>query len=180
MRFYSTIQSVTVEKSIIDKAYRFAHDVIDTTNYSDTKQYSRSKILQDHLTSKIGEEAAKAVLKNFAAVSGPDYTIYQGKQKSWADDLYVGNMGIAVKTQKRSAANHFGLSWTFQASPTRMDTILARPAAWVIFVEYNDLLGNVCNVYPPFQIRELTMGEPMLSKLKGLKKVVYAHTLPLQ
>jgi len=34
-------------------------------------------------------------------------------------------------------------------------------------------------VYPLFQIKELVFGEPMLAKLKGHKKVVYANTLPL-
>jgi hypothetical protein len=120
------------------------------------------------------------VFSKYVPVSGPDYTIYHGKEKSWSDDLYINKIGLAVKTQKRSMAQRFGLSWTFQSGPARCDVILRKPDAWVVFVTYDDISGNVCYVYPPFQMKELTLGEPVLEKLKGFKKVVYANTLPLR
>lgn len=179
MKYFHAVQQITIDESILRKAKDFAMQVTATTNYTDSNQTSTAKITNDHFISKIGEEAAKGVLSKYAQVSGPDYTIYHGKAKSWDDDLYVNNIGLAIKTQKRSMAQRFGLSWTFQSGSTRCDTILKRPDAWVVFVEYDDIRGNICYVYPPFQMKELTLGEPVLQKLRGFKKVVYANTLPL-
>jgi hypothetical protein len=179
LRYFHTVHQVFIEPAIIQKAKEFAIQVTATTNYADSNQLSAIKINNDHFISKIGEEAAKLVLSKYAQVNGPDYTIYHGKAKSWNDDLYVNNIGLAVKTQKRSMAQKFGLSWTFQSGPNRCDIILKKTEAWVVFVEYDDISGNVCYVYPPFRMKELTLGEPVLKKLKGFKKVVYANTLPL-
>lgn len=179
MQYFHTVQRVIIEPAVICKANNFAKQVTATTNYSDSNQLSVTKICNDHFISKIGEEAVKAVLGKYAPVYGPDYAIYHGKAKSWNDDLYINNIGLAVKTQKRSMAQKFGLSWTFQAGTSRCDVILKKPDAWVCFAEYDDINCNVCYVYPPFQIKVLTFGEPVLNKLKGFKKVVYAHTLPL-
>lgn len=117
------------------------------------------------------------VMCNFGVVVGPDYTIYPARQKSWQEDLLVNGIALAVKTQKQSMANRFGLSWTFQAGSSRYDTILNKPAAWVAFVKFDDLSGNTCFVYPPRQIKDLLFEEPKLDKLKGHKKVVYATSL---
>jgi len=179
MQYFQTIQQVIIEDNIIQKAKNFAAQVTATTNYADANQFSTTKISNDHFISKIGEEAVKQVLGKYATVVGPDYTIYPGKMKSWADDLYVNGTGLAVKTQSRTMAQQFGLSWTFQAGPNRCDIILKKPDAWVAFAAYDDIKGNVCYVYPPFQMKELILGEPVLQKLKGFKKVVYAKTLPL-
>jgi hypothetical protein len=180
MKYFHAIHRVTLDEAAIEKANNFATQVTATTDYADSNQLSTTKIQNDHFISKIGEETAKHMLSKYATVVGPDYTIYHGKQKSWADDLYVNGVGLAVKTQKRTTAKQFGLSWTFQAGTARCDVILNKPDAWVVFVVYDDVVGNVCYVYPPFQMKELTLGEPVLAKLKGFKKVVYANTLPLR
>jgi hypothetical protein len=179
MKYFNTVQQANIDQTILQRAKNFAMQVTATTNYADSNQHSKAKITDDHFISKIGEEAAKQILSKYVQVAGPDYTIYHGKAKSWDDDLYVDGVGLAVKTQKRSAAQRFGLSWTFQAGPVRSDIILKKPDAWVVFVEYNDIIGSVCYVYPPFQMKELKLGEPVLPRLKGFKKVVYANTLPL-
>ncbi len=179
MKYFHTVQQVMVDDIIIRKAKNFAAQVTATTNYADSNQLSTAKITNDHFISKIGEEAVKQVLSKYATIAGPDYAIYHGKEKSWLDDLYVNGVGLAVKTQKRSMALKFGLSWTFQSGASRCDTILKKPGAWVAFVEYDDISGNSCYVYPPFRMQELTLGEPVLQKLRGFKKVVYANTLPL-
>ncbi len=176
-RLYSDIQVVQLDEHIFEQAKKFAADVASTTDYRDSNQTTKAKIQEDHYISKLGEEAAKRVLSSFAKVSGPDYSIYQGKNKSWKDDLYIGNDGLAVKTQKRSAANRYGLSWVFQCGPTRKDIILNRPDAWVIFVEYNDLGANSFRVFPMFQVKELVFKDPVLAHLRGHKRVVYANTL---
>ncbi len=179
MKKYSSIQKVKLENDVIELARKFSIDVVSTTNYSDSNQSNFTKIRDDHFISKIGEEAVKSVLSKFYSVTGPDYSIYVGKRKSWDDDLSVDGIGVAVKTQKRTSSLRYGLSWTFQYGKFRKDTILDRPESWVFFVEYDDTVpDNICYVYPPYQIKELTFGEPKLSYLKDSKKVVYENTLP--
>lgn len=178
MFVFSEIQIVHLPHSLIVKAKEFARNVVSTTNYTDSNQYSVAKITDDHMISKLGEEAVKIVYSSIANVVGPDYKIYAGKYKSWDHDLYVDNIGLAVKTQKKTTANKFGLSWTFQAGTYRRDTILSTPEAWVCFVEYDDTSAtNTCYVYPAMQIKKIKFKEPVLLKLRGHKKVVYADDM---
>jgi hypothetical protein len=180
MKFFGHIIKVKIPRTLIYKAQEFAVAVAKTTNYNDSNQHSSQKITDDHFVSKIGEESVKMVFGKYAIVKGPDYGIYHAKEKSWDDDLYINGTGLAVKTQKRSAALRYGLSWTFQAGTFRKDTILNSPNSWVSFVEYNDKDNeNACYVYPAFQIHELTFKDPVLTKLKGQKLVVYAKDLKM-
>ncbi|HTN47537.1 MAG TPA: hypothetical protein VL098_14395 [Flavipsychrobacter sp.] len=178
LRLYHTVQLVEVPKEKISLARKFSLDVAPTTNYTDSNQYSREKIQDDHFISKIGEEAVVQVMKRYGQLSGPDYTIYVGKSKSWLHDLEMNHTGIAVKTQRRTAAEHYGLSWTFQYGKGRKDSLLQQPDAWVVFVEYNDRKPYECRVFPPYQVKELTFKEPRRDYLRNSKKVVYASTLP--
>ena len=114
-------------------------------------------------------------------VEGPDYEIYQGKQKSWVADLKINALEVAVKTQRRSAANRYGLSWTFQDSPKRRDPILSMPEAWVCLVVYEDLKPDFeCLVYPLRKIKQLIFEAPRLNRLAGKKQAVYLETLHKQ
>lgn len=180
MKFFNHIIKVKISQPLSDKAQQFAVAVAKTTNYNDSNQDSLQKITDDHFISKIGEEAVRIVFSKYATVKGPDYEIYDIKEKSWSDDLYINGIGLAVKTQKRSAALRYGLSWTFQAGPFRKDKILKSPDSWVCFVEYNNKYReNDCYVYPAFQIHELTFKDPVLTKLKRHKLVVYAKDLKI-
>jgi len=152
---------------------------LKTTDYSDSNQRIIKKIRDDHFVSKLGEEACKIVLSEFATIEGPDYKIYTVKQKSWRDDLIVNEVGIAVKTQRRTAAKKYSLSWTFQAGSMRKDAILEKPDAWVAFVEYDDEHPYNCYVYPLYQIKELLFEDPKLARLKKQKKKVYVASLRL-
>jgi hypothetical protein len=184
MRYFVNVQTIIVETSLIVKAKNFAKQVTPTigspgSGYQDTNQFNLQKIENDHFVSKMGEEAVRIVFEQSSRkVQGPDYQIYNGKQKSWDSDLYIDGFGLAVKTQATSLAKKFGLSWTFQAGSYRKDPILNNLDAWVCFVEFNESTRQ-CRVYPPYQIKELTFGEPKLDKLKGSKKVVYAESLPV-
>jgi hypothetical protein len=183
MRYFTTIQTVALSPGLLVKARDFAKQVTPTigspgSGYRDTNQFDLKKIENDHFVSKAGEEAVRIVFENFERqVKGPDYRIYEGKQKSWDSDLYIDGLGLAVKTQSVSLSRRFGLSWTFQSGIYRKDPILNKPDAWVCFVEFNES-ARQCRVFPPYQIKELTFGEPKLEKLKGSKKVVYAESLP--
>lgn len=180
MKYYNSYQEIYLTRDRLVTAWQFAKRVAETTNYADTNQLKTDKIRLDHFTSKVGEEAAKDAMINFAQVQGPDYNIYDVKQKSWDADLFINSLPLAVKTQKLSAALRYGLSWTFQYGTFRKDIILNQPEAWVVFVEYDDinLQKNKCRVFVPLQIKELTFEEPKLDYLKGHKKVFYSHSLP--
>ena len=181
MKEFYKKQVVYLPRATIEKAKKFASDVIDTVNYEDSNQINRTKIKDDHFISKLGEEAVKKVFENLGkSVNGPDYTIYSQKQKSWAADLRVEGKDLAVKTMKKSAASKYGLSWTFQSSSFRRDSILDKPNAWVVFVEVDDTdPAKPCTVYSPCQMKELTLKDPVLQHLKGKKLVAYAKDLPL-
>lgn len=176
MRFFTTAQSVEISPEAVIRARGFAEAIVQTVNYSDSYQFNTEKVKRDHFISKIGEEATAAVFRQFTPeITLPDYEIYLGKQKNWNDDIYVNGIGLAVKTQPRSAAEKYGLSWTFQCGKRRSDPILGQPDAWICFVQCIDLGSTYpCIVYPPRQLKTIKFGEPKLAKLKGEKKVVYA------
>jgi hypothetical protein len=172
-------QIVHLPTEAVERAAAFADSVIATVNYRDSNQTVKQKIRDDHFVSKLGEEAAKFVFEaRKCQVEGPDYKVYAGKGKSWEADLKVNDLDVAVKTQRRSAAQRYGLSWTFQDSPERRDPILDMPDAWVGFVVYEDLKeGYECLVYPLRKIKQLIFEAPRLSKLIGKKQAVYLETL---
>ncbi len=184
MRYFEQITAVSVRPNLIAKAAQFAAQVTPTVGtlgkgYRDSSQYNLQKIRHDHFVSKVGEEAVKEVFESSGqTVRGPDYRIYEGKQKSWDADLFVNGVGLAVKTQTTKNAVRYGLSWTFQAGQYRKDPILGQSEAWVCFVQFDEA-RKWCRVYPPYRMKELTFGEPKLRRLKGSKKVVYAESLPL-
>jgi len=170
---------VTLELNVINSAKKFAETVVGTVDYTESNQSNLKKISDDHFISKLGEEAVKKIFEERGnKVIGPDYTIYHAKKKSWSADLIINEIEVAVKTQKKSAANKYGLSWTFQFSQVRKDPILQNPEAWICFVECDDGDKNFsCKVFPPKKMKSLPLKEPKLPHLKGKKKVVYANDL---
>jgi hypothetical protein len=180
MRCFHKKQKVLIREAEINRARQFAAKVVGTVNYKDSNQSNVVKIEDDHFISKIGEEAVRKVFEKFGKeVKGPDFRIYRGKEKSWESDLYIDETGLAVKTQKWTSAESYGLSWTFQQSGIRKDPVLKLPESWVCFVLCNDKTSTfVCYVFPPFQIKELTFKPPKLPHLLGKKQVVYAEDLP--
>jgi len=172
-------QIIHLSSEAVDRATAFADAVTATVNYRDSNQTEIQKIRDDHFVSKLGEEAVRFVFeKRDCKIEGPDYTIYSGKQKSWAADMKINTLDVAVKTQRRTAAQRYGLSWTFQDSPERRDPILDMPDAWVCLVVYEDLKPDYeCVVYPLRKIKQLIFEAPRLSKLTGKKQAVYLETL---
>jgi hypothetical protein len=179
MPTFRTPQVVQVSPEAVARAGSFADAVMSTVDYRDSNQTQLKKIRDDHFVSKLGEEAVRAVFETRnCKVEGPDYQIYKGKEKSWIADLKINDLDVAVKTQRRSAANRYGLSWTFQDSPRRRDPILETPEAWVSFVVFEDSgPGFECVVYPLLKVRTLVFDPPVLPHLAGKKKVVYLDKL---
>ncbi len=175
MRYWTKPIRIELDKEKVSLAKEFAKAVAVTTNYSDSNQTNRAKIEKDHFISKLGEEAVYQAYKLFTdEISVPDYTIYAGDNKSWDSDIIADGLRIAVKAQAVTAAERYGLSWTFQSSEKRTDPILKQPDNWVCFVECDDLHEYMCKIFPPVQIKALKFSEPVLEHLKGKKKVVYA------
>jgi hypothetical protein len=182
MPSFRTPQKVQLSPEAVSRAQAFADAVTSTVNYRDSNQTQHEKIRDDHFVSKLGEEAVRSIFESRqCVVQGPDYSIYSGKQKSWDADLKINDLDVAVKTQRRSAANRYGVSWTFQDSPERRDPILETPEAWVALVVYEDIgSGLECTVYPLLKVRMLVFDPPQLPHLVGKKKVVYLKRLQEQ
>ena len=179
MPTFTSPQTIPIPKEINEKALEFARMVTKTINYRDSNQVVKEKIRDDHFVSKLGEEAVRILFEGRQClVEGPDYGVYEAKRKSWAADLRVNSLDVAVKTQRRSAANRYGLSWTFQDSPERRDPILNTPDAWVCLVVFEDLKTEMeCLVYPLRKIKQLIFEAPRLARLVGKKQAVYLETL---
>lgn len=179
MSTFQTPQIISVPNDAKERAREFSVKVTETVNYRDSNQTVLEKIRDDHFVSKLGEEAARILFQGREClVEGPDYGVYEAKRKSWAADLKINDLEVAVKTQRRSAANRYGLSWTFQDAPERRDPILVMPDAWVCLVVYEDLKEETeCVVYPLRKIKQLIFEAPRLAKLVGKKQAVYLETL---
>ncbi|MBE7435326.1 MAG: hypothetical protein HS100_15535 [Anaerolineales bacterium] len=179
MPTFRTPRIVQIPDEARERALDFAKRVTETVNYRDSNQTVIEKVRDDHFVSKLGEEAVRILFEGRnCLVDGPDYGVYEAKRKSWAADLRVNDLDVAVKTQRRSAANRYGLSWTFQDSPERRDPILDMPDAWVCLVVFEDLKEETeCVVYPLRKIKQLIFEAPRLGKLVGKKQAVYLETL---
>ena len=179
MPTFRTPQIIQLPAEAVERAKAFAESVTGTVNYRDSNQAIQKKIHDDHFVSKLGEEAVSLVfITRNCDVKGPDYSIYSSKQKSWAADLMINTLDVAVKTQRRSTAKRYGLSWTFQDSSKRRDPILEMPNAWVCLVVYEDVKpGYECVIYPLRKIKQLIFEAPRLSRLVGKKQAVYLETL---
>ncbi len=179
MSTFQTPQFVHLPEDALKRAQNFSLAVTETVNYGDSNQSIKEKIRDDHYVSKLGEEAVRILFQSREClVEGPDYGVYEAKRKSWAADLKINGLEVAVKTQRRSAANRYGLSWTFQDSPERRDPILDMPDAWVCLVVFEDLKTETeCLVYPLRKIKQLIFEAPRLAKLAGKKQAVYLETL---
>lgn len=179
MSTFRTPQTILIPDDARQRASTFAQAVTETVNYRDSNQSVKEKIRDDHFVSKLGEEAVRILFEGRECkVVGPDYGVYEAKRKSWEADLKINGLEVAVKTQRRSAANRYGLSWTFQDSPERHDPILDMPEAWVCLVVFEDLKPEPeCLVYPLRKIKQLIFEAPRLAKLAGKKQAVYLETL---
>lgn len=174
MHRFEQPQSVILPNHLRLKAQTYAMSVRSTVNYADSAQTS-PKVQGDHLVGKLGEEAVRLVFQSFGLeVAGPDYQVYNARQKSWGHDLSVDGTALHVKTQTVRAALLYGLSWMFQDSSKRSDTALESSDDWVAFVLLDET-KLLARVYPVQQMKALRFSQPALEHLRGKKQVVYAR-----
>lgn len=80
---FRTPQVIQLSPDVVSHTRAFAQAVIDTVNYRDSNQAIKKKIHDDHFVSKLGEEAVRLVFESRdCMIEGPDYNIYESKQKS--------------------------------------------------------------------------------------------------
>lgn len=127
---------------------------------------------------KLGEVAAVEWLKRRGyEPTEPDFEIYPANRKSYAADLRVVSQPIHVKSQEKSAADRFGLSWTFQyggSTGSDREIFCAEPKGSVIFTMVD---GHAVHIYgaplaKTLRDRDL-FRDPALPRLRGIKTVVY-------
>jgi hypothetical protein len=187
-KFKKVTINIPAEK--IKAIKEFAKKCQPTNNYKDTHQNNASKVTKDIEVGKIGEMGVYISLtaNHNREVTEVDLNVYDAKDKNWDSDLKVKEknggklIGVAVKSQSSLSARMFGLSWTFQDSPSRRDKIFEKGDSYVYFVEVHDDVVNVdksinCTIHGRNQIKNCVFKEPKSEKLKGLKKVVYAEDL---
>jgi hypothetical protein len=103
VKVFNEKQVVHLENAAIERAKKFASDVVGTVNYRDSNQFNPTKIQDDHFVSKLGEEAVKKIFERLGKqVQGPDYAIYSQSQKSWAADLQIDSKDLAVKNNEKN------------------------------------------------------------------------------
>lgn len=162
--FSDGISQIDLSEAESVAASKFARRCVKTVDY---KNQSPDKVRKDIYIGKLGEEAVAIVLQTLGVdVVGPDYTIYDSLDKSWDSDLYISDVGIAVKTQSIEMARKYELSWTFSVN----DPILNDKEAIVAFVMLD---GLTAYVFPLKRIKDLHFRDPVLEYLHGIKKVVY-------
>jgi hypothetical protein len=157
------------EKAVCKK---FATDVVGTNvdKYRERNQCDVNKIINDIYVGKLGEFAVYNVLKHGGkTVDAPDVAIYGARKKSFSADLTDGRLKYHVKTMTASAAERYGLSWSFQIE----DPLVKRPTdadVLVLCEEDNDTIdvktfikaNRVCELYT----------KPKLAKLHYIKRVL--------
>lgn len=103
----------------LEKCQKFAEDSVGTnaSKYAYRGQGNILKVKTDITVGKLGEIAAYNFLSpKYPNLSGPDFQIYQKKDKSWSPDLLdpVANIKVGVKSQDIKSSNAYGMSWVFQ------------------------------------------------------------------
>lgn len=178
-----------IEQNIIDKAWNFANKVVTTTDYSDSQQTDKEKKIKNFFIGKLGEEVVYGVLKdhniqsfNITGKEGPDYSIYEQKQKRWNCDLYIKlydkYIGITIRTQASSIAKYFGVNWIIQSIKTgRYDPSQDNPDSLVCLVECDDSYRYYpCIVYPLYRMNELKISD-IQGKYSESKRIILKKDL---
>jgi hypothetical protein len=152
----------------------FANNVVSTNidRYAARNQKDISKIIDDIYIGKLAEYAAYNLLNERSIrVAEPDTEIYSARDKSFSADLCDGKNYYHVKCMKKSTAERFGLSWSFQVE----DSLIKRPLEqdFIVLCEYDDTLDNIDikHIIKANKVLQLYT-HPKLMKLRGIKKVL--------
>jgi len=156
----------------IDKCRTFAHAVVNTNidRYAQRNQFDIDKIIDDIFVGKLAEYAAyKFLLSRGKKVTEPDTQVYAANKKSFSADLTDGINHYHVKCMKKSAAERFGLSWSFQIE----DRLITRPANndVMLLCEIDGTDVDIKTIIKATKVTELYT-KPVLKKLWHVKRVL--------
>lgn len=174
-----------LEVETIENARKFAAEMVKTVNYADSGQTKKEVVENNILVGRLGEEAARLGFINLGyKVVGPDYKIYNPKEKRWKYDLIIENdksqkLGINVMTQAASQARYHGVNWILQSiEKGRKDPLQNDPDSLVCLVELDDSFRwYPCIIYRLYKIGDLQISDAK-GKYFGIKKVIKKEDLP--
>jgi hypothetical protein len=153
------------------KCLDFANRVVNTNidKYRERNQTDVNKIIDDIYIGKLAEYATYKFLKQAGKdVKEPDIEVYGAKRKSFASDLTDGTLKYHVKCMKKSMADRFGLSWSFQIE----DPLVHRPDAQdvIVLCEYDQDI-EIKTLVKATRVKDIYT-KPFLKKLHYIKKVL--------
>lgn len=156
----------------ISKCKKFAQDVVHTNidKYRERNQCDVDKIVDDIFVGKLAEYASyKLLLSKGKQVEEPDVKVYSARRKSFSADLTDGKMQYHVKCMKKSTAERFGLSWSFQME----DKLVTQPSDTdaMILCEIDNTDVDVKAIVKASKVTGLYT-KPVLRKLWYVKRVL--------
>ena len=145
-------------------------------------QTNPKRIKHQTAVGKMGELIACDHLREMGYnCSDPDFTIYNGKKKSWDSDMHIlsshGKFKVACKAQDEVSAKRYGRSWIFQKGGHgygHTDPIIQKGESLSVFVSLN-LAEKTAEVMGPFRMCDMRplFKEPRLKSLRYSKVALY-------
>jgi len=145
-------------------------------------QTNPKRIKHQTAVGKMGELIACDHLREMGYnCSDPDFTIYNGKKKSWDSDMHIlsshGKFKVACKAQDEVSAKRYGRSWIFQKGGHgygHTDPIIQKGESLSVFVSLN-LAEQTAEVMGPFRMCDMRplFKEPRLKSLRYSKVALY-------
>ena len=158
--------------------------VTSRSKYRQRNQSNQTRITQQIADGKMGEIfAARHLRTQGYTCTEPDFEIYTARNKSFDADLVVDSQqAVHVKTQNAESARRWGSSWVFQAGGVgygNTDPLLdSTTTDWVVFVKL-DTQAHSAVVIGPLEMAQVKqhLKDPVLDRLKGIKKCIYESDL---
>lgn len=155
---------------------------LSNNNYGKRGQKDERRKKEQCFFGKLGEWVAHAALRPFFIdLSYPNMEVYEGRRKTWDNDLRAGEVSFACKSCEWNSD-----SWIFQKADEDghgTDTEIYDPSAkdkLLVFVQlaFGNTSGRIRAIAPLSQIRKLDLfDEPRSNGLKGFKDAVYMFNL---
>ena len=161
------------------KSHNFAEICAESclSNYKRRGQGNLTKITNDIHTGKLLELGAYKMLKKLGIpVLFPDFTIYEGKGKSWDADLEAQGMYFHCKSQTEDSVKKYGLSWLLSYGITGTDTLFKhqRPTDFLVPGYISGRSAIICGIFSIKDIMENGLiGMPKLPQMYRSKRAIY-------
>lgn len=171
---------VLIPQEWIDKCEQFSLACAQTNinRYRSRGQTSIDKIVSDIYTGRLGEVGVYLHKISLGIpCSEPDFSIYEGKKKSYAADLTSGNDKIHVKTQSLNSATKYGTSWILQAKQGDSDKLFKfrtdNDKAVLCVIKSKNEVTILAEVSINWLFSNDLIEEPKVPFFIGTKKAIY-------